>query len=468
MNAAVRSVVRVALDRGLEVYAITEGYQGMVEGGERIRPMGWNDVGGILQRAGTVIGSARCPEFRRRPGRLQAARNLVENGIEGLVIIGGDGSLTGAHIFRQEWPELMRELVELGHISEETAGRHQQLRVVGTIGSIDNDFHGTDMTIGADTALHRITEAIDAISSTAASHQRSFVVEVMGRRCGYLALMSALATGADWVLIPESPPDVENWEEKMCEVLRQGRESGRRDSIVIVSEGAQDRNGKPIASDYVKHILEEKLGEDTRVTILGHVQRGGSPSAFDRNLSTLLGAAAVEAILEEGYEDDIPVIGMRGNKLVRTPLTECLVRTNEVAEAIAARDYTRALAARGSSFSAAFHDLRTFVRAMPHKPQPGQRRLRLAIINAGAPAPGMNTAVRAAVRFGIDRGHQLIGVELGFQGLINGDFLEFDWMSVNGWAHRGGAELGTTAKCRLVATFIPSLRTWKSTRLMAC
>jgi 6-phosphofructokinase 1 len=446
MNAAVRSVVRMALDRGLEVYAITEGYQGLVDGGQRIRPMSWNDVGGILQRAGTVIGSARCPEFRRRPGRLQAAQNLVEYGIEGLVIIGGDGSLTGAHIFRQEWPDLVRELVELGHISEETAARHQQLRVVGTIGSIDNDFHGTDMTIGADTALHRITEAVDAISSTAASHQRSFVVEVMGRRCGYLALMSALATGADWVLIPESPPDVENWEEKMCEVLRQGRESGRRDSIVIVSEGAQDRNGKPIASDYVKHILEEKLGEDTRVTILGHVQRGGSPSAFDRNLSTLLGAAAVEAILEEGYEDDIPVIGMRGNKLVRTPLTECLVRTNEVAEAIAVQDYTRALAARGSSFSAAFQVLRTFVRAMPHKPQPGQRRLRIAIINAGAPAPGMNTAVRAAVRFGIDRGHQIIGVEHGFQGLIDNDFLEFHWMSVNGWAHRGGAELGTSRK----------------------
>ncbi len=209
MNAAVRAVVRMAIDRGLEVYAVTEGYQGMVDGGGRIRPIGWNDVGGILQQGGTVIGSARCAAFRQRPGRLKAARNLVENGIEGLVVIGGDGSLTGAHIFRQEWPDLVRELTELGHISVETAAQHQHLRVVGTIGSIDNDFHGTDMTIGADTALHRITEAIDAISSTAASHQRSFVVEVMGRRCGYLALMSALACGADWVLIPESPPDVQ-------------------------------------------------------------------------------------------------------------------------------------------------------------------------------------------------------------------------------------------------------------------
>ncbi len=239
----------------------------------------------------------------------------------------------------------------------------------------------------------------------------------------------------------------------MCEVLRKGREMGRRDSVVIVSEGAQDRDGKQITSNYVKQIIEEKLGEDTRVTILGHVQRGGSPSAFDRNLSTLLGAAAVEAILEEGIEDDIPVIGMRGNKLVRTPLTDCLVRTHEVAEAIAAHDYKRALAARGSSFSAAFQDLRTFVRAMPHEPKPGQRRLRLAVMNAGAPAPGMNTAVRAAVRYGLDRGHELIGVEHGFLGLINGDFRELNWMSVNGWAHRGGADLGTNRKVPVNSDF---------------
>lgn len=446
MNAAVRSVVRMALDRGLEVYAIYEGYQGMVQGGDRIKPIGWNDVGGILQQGGTVIGSARCAEFRERAGRLKAARNLVEKGIEGLVVIGGDGSLTGAHIFRQEWPGLLQELAEAGQITSETAKQNNQLRVVGTIGSIDNDFHGTDMTIGADTALQRIADAVDAISSTAASHQRSFVVEVMGRRCGYLALMGALATGADWVLIPESPPDVDEWEEKMCQVLRQGREMGRRDSVVIVSEGAQDRYGNAITSDYVKHVLEEKLGEDTRVTILGHVQRGGSPSAFDRNLSTLVGAAAVEAILEESGSDDIPVIGMRGNKVVRTPLTECLARTKEVADAIKVHDYERALAARGGSFSAAFQDMRTLVRAMPHAPQPGQRRLRLAIVNAGAPAPGMNTAVRAAVRIGIDRGHQIVGIEHGFQGLINGDFREFDWMSVNGWAHRGGSELGTNRK----------------------
>lgn len=446
MNAAVRAVVRTALDRGLEVYAIYEGYQGMVDGGDRIRPIGWNDVGGILQQGGTVIGSARCQRFRQHDGRLEAAYNLVVKGIEGLVVIGGDGSLTGAHVFREEWPQLLRELVETRRIEQELADRHRRLAAVGLVGSIDNDFFGTDMTIGADTALHRITDAVDDIASTAASHQRSFVVEVMGRRCGYLALMGALASGADWVLLPENPPDVDNWEDKMCDVLRHGREIGRRDSIVIVAEGARDRHGNPITSNYVKSVLEERLGEDTRVTILGHVQRGGSPSAFDRNLSTILGAAAVDVLLESDPADEIQVIGMRGNKLISTPLSECLEKTNAVATAIAEKDYQRAMNLRGRSFAETFQTVRTLVRALPHEPQPGQRRLRLAIMNAGAPSPGMNTAVRAAVRLGTDQGHLMLGVRHAFIGLAEDDIREMHWMSVNGWAARGGAELGTNRK----------------------
>ena len=165
--------------------------------------------------------------------------------------------------------------------------------IAGLVGSIDNDMIGTDMTIGADSALHRIVEAIDAIASTAASHQRSFVVEVMGRHCGYLALMSAIAGGADYVFIPENPPDP-GWEADLCELLKNGRAAGRRNSIVIVAEGAHDSQNTPITSDYVRQVLEDRLGEDTRVTILGHVQRGGAPSAFDRSMSSLLGYAAVE------------------------------------------------------------------------------------------------------------------------------------------------------------------------------
>lgn len=187
MNAAVRAVVRTALDQNTDVYAIYEGYQGMVDGGERIRKMSWDSVGGILQQGGTIIGTARSADFRTREGRLRAARNLLERDIDSLVIIGGDGSLTGANTFRQEWSGLLQELLESGQVSAEQVRRHPHLTIAGLVGSIDNDMQGTDTTIGADSALQQITRAIDAISSTAASHQRSFVVEVMGRHCGYLA-----------------------------------------------------------------------------------------------------------------------------------------------------------------------------------------------------------------------------------------------------------------------------------------
>jgi len=188
MNAALRAVVRTALSRGVAVYAIEEGYQGMVDGGDRIRSMTWDNVGGIMQLGGTVIGTARCAAFRTHAGRLQAAKNLLERGIDRLVVIGGDGSLTGADLFRQEWPALLAELVASGTVARNLAEHHAHLAIVGLVGSIDNDFSGTDMTIGTDSALHRITTAVDQISSTAASHQRTFVVEVMGRNCGYLAL----------------------------------------------------------------------------------------------------------------------------------------------------------------------------------------------------------------------------------------------------------------------------------------
>ncbi|NJC98100.1 MAG: 6-phosphofructokinase [Anaerolineales bacterium] len=444
MNAAVRSVVRTALDKGLEVYAVYEGYQGLVDDGEYIRRMDWDSVGGILQLGGTVIGSARCEAFHRRAGRKAAAKNLIQCGIDGLIVIGGDGSLTGANIFRQEWKSLVTELVEGGEISAEQAAAHPNLSIVGLVGSIDNDFSGTDMTIGTDTALHRITEAVDAITSTAASHQRTFVVKVMGRNCGYLALMGALACGADWVLIPEAPPDVENWQDVLAERLRAGRKAGRRDSIVIIAEGARDRNGNYIGSSDVQRALEERLGEEVRVTVLGHVQRGGRPSAYDRILSTLMGHEAVNTLLTAGADDEPVVIGIRNNRMTRLPLLESVSRTLAVAEAVEAKDYERAMSLRSSSFKDAFNTFKTMVRALPHPADPAMKRFRIAVVNAGAPSPGMNTASRAAIRLGLDRGYIMLGIHNGFDGLINGEVEAMDWMSVSGWATRGGSMLGTT------------------------
>jgi 6-phosphofructokinase 1 len=443
MNPAVRAVVRTALDTGLEVYAIREGFLGLVSGGDHIRPMTWEAVGGILHRGGTVIGTARSPRFRHREGRLEAAYNLVTHRIDRLIIIGGDGSLTAAELLQHEWSGLLAELVEAGRLAPELAAGHPYLAVVGLAGSIDNDMPGTDMTIGADTALHRIAEAIDGIGATATSHQRTFVVEVMGRNCGYLALMAALATGADWVLIPERPPTAGRWEQMMCERLAAGRQAGRRDSIVVVAEGAADRSGQPITSAYVKQVLEEAMGEEVRLTILGHVQRGGSPSAFDRTMSTLLGHAAVREVLSQTASVGARLIGMRNNRVTTSHLGECVQQTQAGAAAIASGDFDEALKLRGGSFAEALETMHTLVRSQPREPEPGQRRLRLAVLTAGGPAPGMNTAARAAVRLGLDLGHVILGVHNGFKGLMAGDIEELSWMSVSGWTRAGGSELGT-------------------------
>lgn len=447
MNAAVRAVIRTALQHNINVFAIYEGYQGMVDGGENIKQMQWDSVGGMLQQGGTIIGSARCAAFRTKEGRRLAAKNLLERGINSLVVIGGDGSLTGANLFRQEWPELTKDLLDAGEISKRVYEANPTLMLVGLVGSIDNDMFGTDMTIGADTALHRITEAIDAISSTAASHQRAFVIEVMGRHCGYLAMMSALATGANWLMIPESPPESDNWEDEMCEALKASRETGRRHSVIIVAEGAQDRHGTPITVDYIKQVMEERLAEDTRVTILGHVQRGGSPSAYDRNLGTMLGHKAVLQILETRDDtEEAQLIGIRENSLITSPLMEAVNKTKQVAEMIKINDYNAAMDLRGSSFKLSLDTFRTLVQAKPRDPEPGHKPLRLLVMHGGGPAPGMNTAVRAAVRLGLDKGHTMLACTNGFTGLIKGEIEEMDWMSVSGWVSRGGAELGTNRK----------------------
>src|SRR6478736_6552391 len=261
---------------------------------------------------------------------------------------------SGADRVRQEWPALVAGLLAAGDIDKETADRHPALMIAGLVGSIDNDMIGTDMTIGADSALHRIVEAIDAIASTASSHQRSFVVEVMGRHCGYLALMSAIAGGADYVFIPENPPDP-GWEDRLCGLLRTGRAAGRRNSIVIVAEGAQDSQNNPITSDYIRRLLEERLGEDTRVTILGHVQRGGAPSAFDRSMSSLLGYAGVEEVMNATPASVPQLIGIQYNRVSKVPLMESVAKTRKLTELIAAKDYDTALTMRGDSYTEMFH-----------------------------------------------------------------------------------------------------------------
>ncbi|XP_023009699.1 ATP-dependent 6-phosphofructokinase, platelet type isoform X2 [Maylandia zebra] len=441
MNGAVRAVVRMGLYVGAKVYFIHEGYQGMVDGGDNIKEATWESVSSMLQLGGTVIGSARCKEFRTHEGRLKAAHNLVQHGITNLCVIGGDGSLTGANLFKEEWSGLLNELVEQGLIEADAVQKYSALHIVGMVGSIDNDFCGTDMTIGTDSALHRIIEVVDAIMTTAQSHQRTFVLEVMGRHCGYLALVSGLACGADWVLIPEMPPE-DGWEEKMCQKLSANRAGMKRLNIIIVAEGAIDRNNKPITTEYVKNLVVKCLGFDTRVTILGHVQRGGTPSAFDRILASRMGVEAVLALLETTANTPACVVSLCGNTSVRVPLMECVQMTQEVQKAMDQKRFEEAVKLRGRSFE---NNLKTYKLLAHRKPESElpTSNFNVAVLNVGAPAAGMNAAVRSAVRVGISEGHKMFAVSDGFEGFYKGQIKEVKWGDVGGWTGQGGSLLGT-------------------------
>ncbi|KAM8958464.1 ATP-dependent 6-phosphofructokinase, platelet type isoform 2-T2 [Lycaon pictus] len=441
MNAAVRAVVRMGIYVGAKVYFIYEGYQGMVDGGSNIVEADWESVSSILQVGGTIIGSARCKAFRTREGRLKAACNLVQRGITNLCVIGGDGSLTGANIFRKEWSGLLEELAQHGEIDKEQVQKHAYLNVVGMVGSIDNDFCGTDMTIGTDSALHRIIEVVDAIMTTAQSHQRTFVLEVMGRHCGYLALVSALACGADWVFLPESPPE-EGWQENMCIKLSENRARKKRLNIIIVAEGAIDTQNKPITSEQIKELVVTQLGYDTRVTILGHVQRGGTPSAFDRILASRMGVEAVVALLQATPETPACVVSLSGNQAVRLPLVECVQMTQDVQKAMDERRFKDAVRLRGRSFETNLNTYKRLAIKLPDD-QIVKSNCNVAVINVGAPAAGMNAAVRSAVRVGIADGHKMLAIYDGFEGFAKGQVKEIGWGDVGGWTGQGGSILGT-------------------------
>ncbi|XP_047355671.1 ATP-dependent 6-phosphofructokinase isoform X4 [Vespa velutina] len=442
MNAAVRAVVRMGIYLGCKVFFIKEGYQGMVDGGSNIVEATWSSVSCIIHRGGTMIGSARCKEFRERAGRLKAAKNLVTNGISNLVVIGGDGSLTGANLFKEEWADLLKELAATGEITPEQSEKYKWLHIVGMVGSIDNDFCGTDMTIGTDSALHRIIESIDAIVSTAYSHQRTFIMEVMGRHCGYLAIVGALAAEADYVFFPECPPPID-WPEKLCKKLEQERLTGQRLNIIIVAEGAVDRNGDPITAAKVHKVVVDKLQQDTRITVLGHVQRGGNPSAFDRVLGCRMGAEAVMALMEATPETEACVVTLDGNQAVRLPLMECVRRTKAVAKAMADKNWDLAVQLRGKGFARNLETYKMLTRLKAPADYDAKDHHTVAVMHIGSPSCGMNAAVRSFVRNCIYRGDKVYGVCDGILGLISGKFKLMDWPSVTGWVAQGGAYLGT-------------------------
>ncbi len=287
MNAAIRAVVRAGIDQGWQVFGVHHGYAGLI-GGD-MAPMGARDVGGIMQLGGTVLGSARCPEFRTEPGRRQALQMLSQHQVEALVVIGGNGSQSGAHALSQ-----------------------MGFPVVGVASTIDNDLYGSEITIGVDTALNIALEAIDRLKVTASSHHRAFLVEVMGRECGYLALVAGITGGAEAIVLPEIEADPE----VIAVTLRSAYDRGKPHALVVVAEGAR-YNAQALAAYFQQH--RERLGFDLRVTTLGHVQRGGAPGASDRLLATRLGAAAV-ACLSSGKHGVL--VGLNKGEITDSPLSQ--------------------------------------------------------------------------------------------------------------------------------------------------
>ncbi|MFH0769186.1 MAG: ATP-dependent 6-phosphofructokinase [Chloroflexota bacterium] len=287
MNAAIRAVVRTGVDKGWDVIGIRHGYTGLIN--DNTVPLRARDIGGIMQHAGTILGSSRCPEFKTEEGRLKALRTLNRHDIDALIVIGGNGSQTGAHALSQ-----------MGY------------PVVGIPSTIDNDLYGTEISIGVNSALEVALEAIDRLKVTASSHERAFIVEVMGRDCGYLALMAGLAGGADAIVLPEAEMEPE----AVATTLRAAYERGKTHAAVVVAEGAKCTVGK-LFLYFQEH--QEQLGFEVRVTRLGHVQRGGAPGVFDRLLSTQLGAAATEHLAQG--EHDI-MVGLIKGEIITTPLAE--------------------------------------------------------------------------------------------------------------------------------------------------
>jgi 6-phosphofructokinase 1 len=287
MNGAIRAIVRTGLHQRWEMLGIRNGYAGLIK--NEVQPLGSRDVGGIIQQGGTILGSSRCEEFKTKEGFAQAMEVLDQNNLQGLVIIGGNGSQAGCHA-----------LAEMA------------FPVVGVASTIDNDIYGSEISIGVDTSLNIAVEAIDRLKVTASSHQRATLVQVMGRECGYLALMTSIAGGAEAVVVPEDATDPHS----VAETIRAAHRQGKDHALVVVAEGAR-HNAEAIAHHFEEH--QDELGFKLRVVTLGHVQRGGTPSAFDRLLATRLGTAAVEHLArnEQGL-----LVGLLDGKVKATPLAE--------------------------------------------------------------------------------------------------------------------------------------------------
>uniref|UniRef100_A0A8R1HI68 Phosphofructokinase domain-containing protein n=2 Tax=Caenorhabditis japonica TaxID=281687 RepID=A0A8R1HI68_CAEJA len=426
MNSAVRAVVRETLRQGHRCYLIREGFTGLITG--KIELATWAHVARTAHIGGSIIGTSRCDEFRTSDGRKKAGKNLFAKRIFHLIVI--------------------EELFAAGVITEEVANEGRELRLAGIVGSIDNDCIESDKSIGSDTALHRICEAIDGLVMTAQSHQRVFVVEVMGRHCGYLALTAAIAVEADYVFYPEMPPD-DNWPEQLCHQLDSVRKFGKRQNVIILGEGVVNSKGVKIDGKKVKEEVETRLQLEVRIATLGHLQRGGAPTFLDRLLGLRMGYEAVQEILRTEDEDGSPLIGaknvakvmcLRGHNIERNDMSRVIRQIETANEETCNGSSDLACKLRGFGFL----DKQTYLNfvSVPLTTEMPERSKVFAIIHIGSPCAGMNAATFSFTRMANHSGLQVLGIKNGWDGLKNNELTLLTWENVQGWAQAGGSYLG--------------------------
>lgn len=424
MNAAIRGAVRAALNKGWEIYGIRDGYRGLMEGGDMIFPLDWVDVSWNFREGGTFLGSARCPELKENTTRAhklkeQALMNLYRHNIAGLVIVGGDGSLTGGYA--------LYSFLQNREYSN-PALKQMELSIVGIPGSIDNDIAYTDMSIGVDTTLNTIVECIDKLRDTATSHRRIIIVEVMGRRRGYLAVMSGLATGADRIFIREERVSQDELN-TMLLVLQKSFGLGQKAGIIVRAEGA------PISTTFLKEtiavLLEPK--REVRETVLGHLQRGGTPTVFERTLATRMGVRAIQLL--DNISQEPQLVRLNAKKISSAPLVKSLtkIKTPAFQEEVSANTKTALYLSKKLE--------------MP--PEEKSRGMCIGLLTDGTNVSGMNMAIRAVARLALNRGIAVKGIKGGFSGLSKGPEsvvnLQWSMLEMKSILRRAGTLLGVSS-----------------------
>nr|KAI8756949.1 ATP-dependent 6-phosphofructokinase-like [Biomphalaria glabrata] len=433
MNSAISAVVKMAYYLGSTVFYIKNGFRGMVEGDDNYVMATWYSTMNIVGKGGTTIKTFKCPEFADRSARLKAAKNLVEHGILKIIAIGGDGTLKGIWALYNDWLSLLRELDDRDMVNRTLLQSSRRLRVVGIVSSIVNDVCGTDMSIGANSATQRILETLDAIMTNASSSQTAFIVEVMGKTSGYLTLASGVACDASMIFLPEWPPQGD-WKEELCNKVRDDLLIRQQGLMIIKSEGATDVQGQPITAEEISKVLREKLKIISQITVLGHFQSGGVPTAYDRLLGIRMGSEAV-LLMKDGPLDAC-IVTIKGCEMGFMSLEKCLGFTNATEKFLAEKDFSNVVRRRGKNFQCLLSSY-VLLHSMRSSPVSSMAILagirRVGIIQVGMDTLGQCIVCKAFVGYCQSRGYAVIGIKDGFEGLLRRQFIPLSWDIVKNW-----------------------------------